>query len=421
MAAPTLKSIRGLYQSRNGLLSLSNVKLQLYVEGVAKSVGASAIALTELDSTNSPGVYEYFISSAALTTAGVVPGQVVELVINSATQLAQSIVKERAVAYLTDDLGALIGLSTTGTITSDIAAVQTKLGTPAGASVSADLAAIKADSAAVKADLETGSASLQTILTNIQSLQNASIGNGVGFVLPTMIIPSTGSNTYKIPITIQNDNGALVDPVGQTITVGVTNAAGTDRGAFLSGSTGSPANVTATRSSTGQYYVTVQIPSTEIEEELIFSFAYTIGANPMVRFGVSQTIADTATAGYALQATLLATQTTVNTINSAIANATYGLSALQALLTSGTSGLAVIAGLLNNGTNGLVAINNNVSSVGTAVAAANSTLNNATYGLAALQTQGAATQGAGFVPGTDDLHSLSLFLRTTVYTGGKAV
>ena len=423
MAAPAIKSIRGLYQSRGLLTGLSSIKLQLYVEGVAKGVGANAISLTELDATNAPGVYEYYIPSATLVTAGVVAGSVVELVMNSTNALyaAQSIVKERAVAYQADDIASLIGATVTGTITGDIAAVQTKLGTPAGASVSADLLAIKTDTAAVKADLETGSASLATILSNIQSLQNASIGNGVGFVLPTMIIPSSGSNTYKIPITIQNDNGALIDPVSNTITVGVQNAAGADRGSFLTGSSGTPATVVATRASTGQYYVTVALPSTEIEEELIFSFAYTIGSNPMVRFGVSQTIADTATAGYALQATLLATQTTVNTINTAIANSTYGLSALQALLTNGTSGLSAIAGLLNNGTNGLVAINSNVSSVGTAVATANNTLNNATYGLSALQTLSAAIQGSGFTAGSDDLHSIGLFLRNNLYIGGKAV
>ena len=51
----------------------------------------------------------------------------------------------------TDDIQAKIG-APVGTVSSDIAAVQTKLGTPAGISISADIAAVKAETASIQTD-----------------------------------------------------------------------------------------------------------------------------------------------------------------------------------------------------------------------------------------------------------------------------
>ena len=370
------KPIRVLYQSKNSTTGLSDVKAQVYLNGVAKAVGASAIALTELDSTNSPGLYELYIPASTLTSWGVASGQTneVEGYINSASKPSYAPFREEITVANTDDVIA-------------------QLGTPAGASVSADIAAVKVDTAAIKADLETGSSSLATILSNIQSLQNASIGNGVGFVLPQMLIPASGTNTYLIPITIQNDVGALVDPTSSIVTVGVKNAAGTDRGSYLTGSSGTPATVSATRTSTGQYTATVVLATTAPEEELIFSFAYTIGTNAMVRYGVSQVLVDGGAAGYALQTTLLNTQTAVNAIKADVESGTSGLGIIQGLLANGTYGLSALQGLLANGT----------------------------YGLNAINTNELATQGTGFTTGTDDLHSLSTYIRNNIFSGGRAV
>ncbi len=416
------RDLRLIYQAKNNTTGLTDVKGQFYVNGVAKATGTSALVFTALDATNAPGVYYCDVPAATLTSWGLTAGASfdVEVSINSATAPAQAIFRATLSVSNPDDIISIIGTTSTGSVSGDIAAIQTKLGSPAGASVSADIASVKSDTSAIKADLETGSASLSTILSNIQALQNASISNGVGFVLPTMIIPATGSNSYLVPITVLNNEGALIDPNSNLITVGVKNSAGVDRGSFLVGSSGTPATVSATRTGTGQYNVTVSIPSTEVEEELIFSFSYVIGSNAMVRYGVSQTLADANAAGYALQSTLLATQTTVNNINTLATSSTYGFAALQALLANGTYGLAALAAA--------------IATVQTTVSSNNGLLTNGTYGLAALQaylSSGAyslptilaaeqASQGSGFVGSTDSLHAISQYLQNNVYAGGRA-
>lgn len=320
------KTLRIEYTAKNFSTGLTDVKAQVYFNGVAKAVGGSALVLTEVDATNAPGLYELVVSGATLATWGAVDGQAnyVTGEINSATRSAPAPFKELVVSK-------------------DAADVEVTLGSPAGASVSADIA---------------------NILSNIQQIQNGVIANGVGYVLPNMLIPDTGSNTYKIPITVQNNDGALVDPVSQLVTVGILNAGGTDRGSYLTGSSGSPATVAATRDSLGQYHAIVVIPSSAVEEELLFSFAYTIGSNAMVRYGQAQLLSSIGTAGLAQQTTLLAVQSDVSTI--------------KADVESVTTGLAVIAG------------------------------------------QGAAIEGAGFTPGTDDLHSIATYLNANLYSGGVA-
>lgn len=404
----TQKQLQFIYESKNHITGLTDVKAQVRVNNVDKAVGASAIVATEISAANSPGFYLITLTAANLTAWGVAAGaySAIEVSINSVTAPAPASFRQECTVANIDDIDVKLGTPAGASVSADILALQTKLGTPAGASVSADVASVKSDTAAIKADLETGAASLSTILSNIQLLQNASIGNGVGFVLPTLIIPSTGSTTYVFPVTINNNDGALIDPTGNLITVGVKNSAGTDKGAFLTGSSGTPATVSATRVSVGQYTVTVVIPSTEVQEELIFSFSYTVGTNSMVRFGVSQTLADTSAAGYALQSTLLATQTTVNAINSVVTNATYGNAAIQAILVNGTYGLSALQTM--------------IASIATTNTSINSVVTNATYGNAALQAMLTAMEGTSFNSTTDSLHAIQVFLSANVYSGGRA-
>lgn len=421
------KPIRFLYQAKSNITGLTDVKAQIYVNGTAKAVSAAAIGATanangskvaEIDSVNSPGIYEILLSSADLTAWGVVAGaySALEARVNSVSQSAPAAFRQEETVANLDDLDSHLTLQDTA-----IAAISTKIGTPAGASVSADILSVKSDTSAIKADLETGSASLATILANLQALQNGSISNGVGYVLPSMLIPASGSNTYRIPITIMDNEGRLIDPATNLVTVGVLNAAGTDRGSFLTGSSGSPATVSAVRDSLGQYHAMVSIPSTAIEEELIYSFSYAIGVNAMVRYGQSQLLTDTGASGYALQSTLLSVQSTVTSTNGVVTNGTFGNSALQALLSNGTYGLSALQALLGNGTYGLSALQAILSNATYGNAALQALLSNGTYGLSAIQATEAATQGTGFAPGSDDLHSLSVYLRANSYQGGKAI
>ena len=414
--AAVIKPLLIEYQSKNNVTGLTDVKAQVYLNGVAKAVGASAIVLTEIDATNAPGFYLLTISAALQTTWGVSNAQAnfIHGDIDSVTQPASAPFRSQVTVASTDDLDTKLGTPAGASVSADILTLSTKVGTPAGASVSADIAAVKSDTAAIKTDLETGANSLATINANILALANGSIANGVGYVLPNMLIPASGSNSYRIPITIVNNDGALIDPTGNTVTVGLLNAAGVDRGSFLTGSSGSPAQIAATRISVGQYYVMVAIPSTEVEEDLLFSFAYTIGTNAMVRYGQSQATTDLGSSGFALQSTLLATQTAVNAIKADVENATTGLINIETIA-------AAVQTSINNGTYGLSALQ-------TIAASIQSTVNNGTYGNSALQTQNVATQaqntasqGSGFATATDSLHALSVFVRANLFSGGRAV
>jgi hypothetical protein len=429
----TQKALRFIYSAKNGTTGLTDIKAQIYVNGVSKAIGANAIKntanangskVTEIDATNSPGLYEVLITAVDLTAFGVAAGSysAVEAYIDSTSKSAPAIFRGEETVANIDDIDTKLGTPAGASVSADIAANYARMGAPAGASVSADVASVKSDTAAIKTDLESGAASLATILSNIQALQNGSIGNGVGFVLPSMLIPASGTNTYRIPITINNNDGALIDPVSNTVTVGVLNASGTDRGAYLTGSAGGPPlTVAATRDSVGQYHAMVVLPTSAVEEELIFSFAYTVGSNSMIRYGQAQLLTDMAASGFALQSTLLTVQTAVNAIKADVENVTTGLIPIEGFLANGTYGLAALQALLANGTYGLSAIEALLADGTIGLGALKNYLANGTYGLSALQVQGAASQGAGFVTGTDSLHAISAFLTANIYTGGTAI
>ena len=391
-----LKPIELFYQAKNSGTGLT-VKAQVYKNDVAVAVGVSALTLAALDATNAPGFYKLIVSPSVLASLGFVAGDILEAEIDATDsgKSAPAGYKEKCTAVSTDDIEATLGTPAGASVSADIAAIETKLGSPAGASVSADIAAVKSDTAAIKVDLESGSYSLQTILSNIQSLQNASIGNGVGFVLPLMIIPSTGSTSYKIPITIQNNDGALIDPNSNLVTVGLLDSSGADFGAYLVGHSGSPATVAATKDSTGQYHVMVAIPSTAVQSELVFSFAYTIGSNAMVRYGVSQLETDMSASGFALQSTLLSVQSTVNGIDAVVTDSGYGNAALKSELDL----VKTQTDKISNGTYGLAAIETIVSSNAGALS---------------------DIEGTSFSSSTDSLHAISLFLSANVFFGGRA-
>jgi hypothetical protein len=396
----TQKQLRFLYQAKNNATGLTDVKAQVYLNGVAKAVNGSSIVGTELDATNSPGVYEIILTAAMLTAYGVVAGSyaALEVKVDSATKSAETIFRQELTVANIDD-------------------IDTKIGSPVGASVSADIAAVKSDTAAIKVDLESGTSSLATILAAINQIKA-----NAGFAVPvpaTLVKPASGSNTYRIPVTLYNESNALVDADTNSIAVSLVNQSGADRSSYLTGASGTSAPMV--RDSLGQYHIDIAIPSTAAQEELLFNFAYSIGSVATARRTVTEIITDVNADGFALQTTLVATQTTVNAINALITDPTNGLANIESQISNGTYGLSAlqtlstaIQSLLTNGTYGLSAIN-------TAVGAVNTTLANATYGLSALQVQGAASQGTGFVSSTDSLHAISLYLSANVYSGGRAV
>lgn len=393
MAGP--RNVRIVYQSKNNTTGLTDVKGQIYFNQVAQAVGLSARLFTELDAVNAPGLYYLDIAAANLVTWGLVAGGTftLEARVDSVTLPAAAIYKQDITYNNVDDLMAALGAPVGASLSADIAAIYARIGAPTGTSVSADIAGIRSDTSAIKTDLETGPYSLQNILASITALSNSSISNGVGFVLPIMLVPQTGINTYKIPITINDNKGALLDPASNSVTVGIKNVAGVDRGSYLVGETGVPLTVQATRDSVGQYHVIVEIPSTAPQEEILISFSYTLGTNPMVRYGQTQTLNFDNGAGTALQSTLLAVQTKVNGTNSIVSDAGFGNAAIANLLNSGTFGLAALHAILTH----------------------------ATHGLPQIKADTTDLKGTGFASARDSNKAISDFVRTNIYVGGRAV
>jgi len=365
------KPIYFLYQSKNNTTGLADVKAQIYFNGTAKAVGASAIALTELDATNAPGIYQLVLTAANLTSWGVAAGQenAIEVVINSASKSAEAFAKVEATVANLDDIDTHLTSQDTA------------------------IASVKSDTAAIKTDLETGASSLATILTAVQAIQN-----NAGFSVPvpaTLLKPASGSNSYRIPFTVYNEKNALLDPDSNTITVTLVNQAGADRSTYLTGASGGSAP--AVRDSAGQYHIDVAIPSTASQEELLFSFAYSIGGAATARKATTEIITDVQADGFALQTTLLDVQTKVTDIQTQVDSATYGLAAantLQGLIKTQTD-------KIGDATIGLSAIKTAVNGV-----------------LTEVQSN---VEGTGFITATDSLHAISAFLLANVYSGCRAV
>ena len=362
----SLKPVRFLYQAKSNQTGLTDVKAQIYLNGAPVAVLSSAIAATELDVTNSPGIYEILLTESNLATWGVVAGQenTIEARIDSVSKPAQAIAKASVFVSSTDDIEAHL-------VTQDTA-----------------IAAVKSDTAAIKADLETGPNSLANIYTALVAIQN-----NAGFAVPVpsqMLIPQSGTNQYQIPLTIYNEVNNLIDPDSQTITVGLVNQAGISRNSYL-GST------TAVRDSLGQYHVNVNIAAAVAQEELIFTFSYSIGTKATARKGSTVTITDVVADGFALQSTLLAVQTTVNSNNSLLTDSGYGLQVTKGVID-----------LIKTQTDKIGDATIGLSAIKTAVNGVQDDLTN-------------NVKGSGFNASTDSLHSIGQYLIANIFSGGRAV
>lgn len=466
----TQKPLRILYQARNNRTGLTDVKAQVYLNGVAKAVGVGALTLSEVDATNSAGLYELLISGATLTAWGVAAGSYncVEGYIDSVTASAKAAFREELTVANVDDVDA-------------------KLGAPAGASVSADIAAVKSELdtvnsnvSAVKSDVEnvtTGLPAIKTAVNGVQSTVNtiqsdvedatnglAAIKNAINsvssqvssiqnntnfeaFVPALLVKPLSGSTTYRIPIGVQKENGAAADPDANSIIVKLTNSGGVDRSSMLVGASGG--QVAASRSGVGQYYADLTVASGATEEELIFEFDYAVNSAAFVKRRVGEVTNNVQADGFAQQSTLIAVQSTVGDNNTRILdiqskvndstiglanieslvaaskadleNGTFGLAQLQALLANGTYGLAALQALLANGTYGLAAMQAMLASGSYGLAALQSLLNTANSGIGGVQSSVSAVQGTGFSSGQDDLHSIRGYLDTYLYFGGRSI
>jgi hypothetical protein len=380
-----LKTIRILYSSREFTTGLANVKAQIYVNEVPKAVGGSALTLSELDATNAPGIYYVDIAASTLTGWGAVVGDTVEAVINSATKPAPAAYKEKISDLTFEDINTHLGTQDT-----EIASIKST-GLDSNTKITA-----------VKGDLETGPNSLASIMSAIASVQSAvgSIQNNVSFsadIPDDLVVPTSGSKTYRIPVRIFNAQGQMADPDSQSILVSLKNVSGTDRGAMLTGYSGGTAP--AVRDALGVYHIDLVVASTAVIEELLFEFVYAVSSSPFNQSRAATLETDVSASGFALETTAQSVLTQTTDIQTKINSASYGLAAAKAV----QDAIKVQTDKIGDGTIGLAAANTLQLAIQTAVGNALTDL-----GL---------VKGTGFATGTDSLKALS----DRVYSGGMAV
>lgn len=172
----------------------------------------------------------------------------------------------------TNDIQSKIG-SPVGTLASDIAGVQstagvvnTKLGTPAGASLSADIASTHTRigapvGASISADIQAAKSQLGVIESKIDDL--SALGDSSVSIPQTFIVPASGTNVYRI-YWRHYTSGTPSDPaVGPDITIEKSD--GTD---IVS-------SVGMTKESDGVYYYDYTLASTaEVGLQVLVKVTY---------------------------------------------------------------------------------------------------------------------------------------------------
>ncbi len=151
-------------------------------------------------------------------------------------------------AYVQSDVEQWKGAAApanTGDAFAESVLIYNRLGAPAGASVSADVAAAL------------------TAINNINNLSALAV-----LISPnTLVRPSAGSIAYPFVFLVKDAEGHLLDVDTNTVTLAVVNAAGTDRSGNLSG---------VTHVGTGQYGFTYTVSSAHVDEGLRFSASGTV-------------------------------------------------------------------------------------------------------------------------------------------------
>lgn len=162
---------------------------------------------------------------------------------------------------------ATSGLTTSGSIGKRLVDYLTgdsfaRLGAPAGASVSADIAAAKADTAAIVAKLPSGLIASQNEVLAISNNTHVRV-----IVPPVIERPDSVSTTYRLWLYIYDENGNMEAP-DSLPTISAQNNVGTDRSSNLSA---------VTNPGTGQYYVDYTVAVAHALEALLFEWSIVEG------------------------------------------------------------------------------------------------------------------------------------------------
>ncbi len=144
-------------------------------------------------------------------------------------------------------------------VETDTQDIQTKIGTPAGASVSADIA------------------------TNLGAIQNIQNNTRLTSAIPSyMLVPGSGNNVYKVSVNFYDTDGNMEDPDSNDLGIKASTFDGSSKSALLYQDSAVTSPLTNSgisgykklvRIGTGQYECYVKIASTELADQWLFEFA----------------------------------------------------------------------------------------------------------------------------------------------------
>ena len=142
--------ITSLGAPKTGLIATDFKASSVYLyksDGTKTTIALTlGVNLFEADSTDAPGVYDILLTSTHTNTLGTIC-----ISIQPAAAAFVAIYFTETVEDTVSGISTLIGTPVVS-VSADIASVYSRLGAPAGASVSADVAAVKADTTTLKAD-----------------------------------------------------------------------------------------------------------------------------------------------------------------------------------------------------------------------------------------------------------------------------
>lgn len=343
---------RVIYMARNATTGLTDVTAVVRRNGVeVLGTDTTPLPLVEVGS----GRYELVLSAAQLNSAG--GAGYFDFYINSATRNAPAITGFYITEANEDDLAAKQIV-----IEGKIDSLQTDV-----TAIGSDLTSVKTTVEDTNAAVRDANYGLEETKNVIDAIEQAigQIQNNTRFTttLPTeMVIPGTGSNTYRVWSALYDTTGNLEDPDSDTITVSLENDQGASRNDYLVGSVAG-STVDMTKDSTGVYRIDLAIPDTAVEEQLIAKFAYDENTISLVQIRTSRLVAEINASGLALEATSQDIKTTVDTMGPQVADiqtkindASFGLAAIRAAITAVQTTVDNNNTLLSDGTFGLSAI-----------------------------------------------------------------
>lgn len=391
-----LKNTRIIYTAKNFTTGLADVTADIRRDGVSVATG---VALSDIGN----GRYELLLTPALITSYG--GAGFFDFLINSASKNLPAVAGKWILENDEDDLQ------------SQIASIDTKIDTIDSNLDAAilDISSIKTTVEDTNTEVNDGSHGLANLKTLIDAIQSSvtNISNVTRFSAPIpkpLVRPETGTKTYKIPVTMYDNNGNMEDPDSNQIQLSIADESGNSRDSLIVGFAAQPHYIT--RNAQGDYEFEIQLDNTTALEQLNFKFNYLEATVPLVQYATTEVTLDVAASGLALETTAqsiladtAAMQPQVADIQTKVNDATYGLAALKTLLDTIAGYTDSVEGELANATYGLAALRTQMD-----LKASQSSVNT-------LQSDVTAVKGTGFNGTEDSLAAIS----DRVFSGGYAV